>query len=218
MNDTQRSADLFYLRSRIESSTDSPKRAKRKIGILEAARKVLAEEGYAKFTLRRVAAESGMHLKSLQRYFPTKRALLTSALEYTLHTYYEEQYSKIFKQKHITSPRDQLLVVIDYLLKDLRSTFTTRFFPELWALASHDEDASAALDSGYTLHRAGFARLILAMNPSLSQKSVAHRAVIIAMLLEGLMLVIGDNKPHHEEFEDLDEEVKKRILDIVMAP
>jgi len=218
MNDTQRSAELVWLKSRTESSTDTPKRAKRKIKILESARKVLAEEGYAKFTLRRIAAESELHLKSLQRYFPTKRELLTSAIEYTVHTYYEEQYSRIFEQEHISTPRDQLLVVIDYLLRDSRSSFTSRFFPELWALASHDEDAAAALDSGYTLHRANFAGLIRAMNPSLGEKAVAHRAVIIAMLLEGLVLVVGEGKPHHEEFEGLDEEVKKRILDIVMAP
>ena len=38
------------------------------------------------------------------------------------------------------------------------------------------------------------------------------------MLFEGLMLLLGDGKPRHEEFQGIEKEVKSRILDVVMMP
>jgi len=200
-----------------ERVNDSMKRRKRKTEILEAARNVLANDGYTNFTMRRIAAEAGMHLKSLQRYFPTKKILLTNVLEYTVRRYYDEQYSRIIDHDHIGDPKGKLLIVVDYLLRDLRNQFTTRFFAELWALATRDDDATAALDEIYALHMATFKKLIAAMNPTLSEITIAHRAAIVAMTLEGLFLVIGHGKPPHAEYAGLEDEVRARILDIVMA-
>ena len=42
--------------------------------------------------MRSVAREGGVHLRTVQYYFPTRRALLTEVLEYTLSTYYLGQY------------------------------------------------------------------------------------------------------------------------------
>ena len=105
------------LTPQLENSADTPKRLQRKIEILEAARTVLAEQGYTKFTLRRIAAEAGIHLKSLQRYFPTKRELLKAALEYIVQNYYNDQYARIFEHEHISAPKEQLIAVIDYLFR-----------------------------------------------------------------------------------------------------
>ena len=53
----------------------------RKIQILDAAAHLLADKGNDKFTLRNVAQECGIHLKTLQYYFPSKRELLNEVLD-----------------------------------------------------------------------------------------------------------------------------------------
>ena len=60
---------------------------KRKKAILEATRILLSEQGYDQFSLRKVAAAVGIHLKTLQNYFPSKESLIQSTLEYTSAIY-----------------------------------------------------------------------------------------------------------------------------------
>ena len=38
------------------------------------------------------------------------------------------------------------------------------------------------------------------------------------MIIEGLLLLLGDGKPQHKEFKGIEKEVKSRILDVVMMP
>lgn len=199
-------------------TANSPKQSKRRIEILEAARQILALEGYTKFTMRRVAAKAAIQLKSLQRLFPAKSILLKEVIEHTINNYYFDKYASKFENSRADTPKDKMLIVIDHLLKDLRDPFTTHFFPELWALALHDEDATKAMDTLYVMHRKNLSELITLMNPSISRQTVAHRATMVAMTIEGLLLMVGDGKPQHDEFEGLNEEVKARILDIIMAP
>ena len=64
------------------------------------------------------------------------------------------------------------------MLDDLRNPFTLRFFTELWALSVRDKDAAIAMDVIYTLPPVKFEKLIKAINPGLSKRKVAHRAII----------------------------------------
>ena len=47
---------------------------KRSMEILEATKLLLSEQGYDKLSLRKIAAITGIHLKTLQHYFPTKES------------------------------------------------------------------------------------------------------------------------------------------------
>jgi AcrR family transcriptional regulator len=186
--------------------------------IIEAARKLLAHGGIRNFTLRGVAQAAGLHLRSVQYYFPGKDELLNAVLSHTLEHYYFDKYTQLADRAGASTPRERLLVMLDYLLADLRDPFTTHFFFELWALASRDPVASRAMDDFYARHRESFAVLIRALNPSLDEDVVVKRATLVAMLIEGLLLMVGAGKPAHPEFRDIDEEAKRRILDMVMAP
>ncbi len=194
------------------------KRLKREREILECVRAILADKGYSNFSMRSVAAAAGLHLKTVQYYFPTKRQLLTAALSYTLDEYYFERYSEVSREKVATGPRERFLIVIEELIADIKTAFTTKFFIEIWALAVRDEDARIALDRLYERHCDHLAGLIQEMNPTLPGETARQRATIVTMMLEGMMLFVGDVKPTCKETPGLDEEVKRRMLDIVMAP
>lgn len=186
--------------------------------IIEAARHVIADEGYHNFSLRGTAAKSGMHLKSLQYYFKTKRDLLNAVVDYTLEQYYFATYDKLFARKKARTPRQRFLVVIEYLLDDLADPFTARLFPELWALANHDEDVRTALDLFYQRHLASLEEMIHALNPKLGALAAKRRAALVGMMIEGLVLILGHGKPRHPHLVDLEGIARQTILDIVKLP
>lgn len=200
------------------ASPENLSRKEREIEILEQARKLLAVKGNAKFSMRGVATATGISLRTVQHYFPTKKDLLVETVKYTLSHYYHDQYHLLFEEHKATEPVEKFLIVLDYVLKDLRNPFTLRFFTELWALSVRDKDAAIAMDVIYTLHRQNFEKLIRAVNPGLSERKIAHRAIMATMICDGMLLLIGDGKPWHEEFEGIEKEIKSRILDVVMMP
>lgn len=186
--------------------------------LLKAACNVLVEQGYLKFTLRTIATAAGVHLKTLQRAFPNKRTLLRDTIRFALDTCYVQKYRERLAASDPRPAQERLLDLVDFLIADVHDPWSTRFFSELWALAARETDAADAMDALYTAHRVNIAGLVRAMNPNISDATVEHRAVIVAMMLQGMVLMLGDGKPRHAEFENLDVEIKQRILDIVISP
>ncbi len=187
--------------------TGSNKPQPTKILILESARYILSEKGHSSFSMRAVAKQAGVILRTVQYYFPKKKDLLNAVLEYTLQHYYVSQYPlarQNFKKLDVINRFESM---IGYLMDDLRDPTVGRFFPEIWALASRDEDAAVALDNFYTQHRRYFAELIHQLNPELPLNKVTQRAAIIAMMIEGLLLIVGNGKPLHSELKGLKKEV-----------
>lgn len=190
----------------------------RQIEILRAAREVLIEEGYPAFTLRRVANRARMHMKTLQHYFSSKGVLLLETMTHTLEELYFSTYETISNEIENRSPEDALSCLLEFLIADCKKYDTCRFFLELWALASRDEDACEALDSLYTRHRKRLEGFIERANPHIAEDVVKLRAAVIAEQIEGLILFIGYGKPRHPEFDDMEIEVHKKFMEYALSP
>lgn len=188
------------------------------VQILEAARHLIAEEGYHNFTMRAIAQNSGIHLKSLQYYFRTKQVMLMAVVNYTIEKYYFQPYDKLFADKSAVTPREQFSVMLDYLLDDLSNKFTARLFPELWALGSHDKDVADALDVFYSRHIGSITTMVEKINPALTHRVATYRAVMIAMMIEGLLLILGHGRPKHQKYANLRSSINNTIFQIIMAP
>ncbi len=185
--------------------------------ILQSAREVLISYGYHSFSMRRVATTAGIHLKTLQHYFETKQELLVETLNYTLDKHYFGQYLRLFKDAVDDSSKQALSNVISYLISDCTTEDTSKFFSEMWALSFRDQDARAALDSFYISHRNQLEMLMIRANPKMSRETAKLRAAVIAAQIEGLVVLIGHNKPRHSEFENLQQETHDRIMEYVFA-
>lgn len=188
------------------------------VRILESARHLIADEGYHNFSMRGIAQKSGIHLKSLQYYFRTKQELLASVVNYTIEKYYFETYDKMFVEKGAITPFERFSLMLDHLLADLSDPFTARLFPELWALASHDTDVAAALDLFYVRHIASIEQMITVLNPRLPDKVAFHRAALVAMMIEGLVLIMGHGKKRRPEHVGLLVAAKETVLRLVTLP
>lgn len=190
----------------------------KEILILEAARKLIAGQGYHSFSMRCVANRSGIHLKSLQYYFRTKQDMLNAVVNYTIEKYYFGSYGRLFLEKSAGTAKERFSLMLDYLLDDLSDPLTAKLFPELWALANHDTAVKAAMDLFYMRHLASLEAMILKLKPSLGEREAKHRAALIGMMIEGLVLILGYGKPKHDQYTDLQDAAKETILRLVMLP
>ena len=126
---------------------------------------------------------------------------------------YDPAYSEI--SSRFESPRDHLAAAIRTLLADAKKAETEKLFVEIWSLATRDPMLCEIFDRMYTHHRENLGLLIAAANPALSFRQVKLRAALVAMQIEGLMLLISEAKPRHVELEGIEEECVAAVLRIV---
>ena len=100
---------------------------------------------------------------------------------------------------------DKREAAIRYLLADTKKGESEKPFVEIGSLTTRDPIGREIFDRMYSHHRANLARLIAAANPALAENKVHLRAALIAMQIEGLMLLISENKPRHPELEGIEE-------------
>ncbi len=187
----------------------------RVVEILAAAKALFIHGGYAEMTMRQISERVGISLSNVQHYFPTREALLQGLLNEVM-TSYDPAYAGI--TPGISDAKERLETVIRYLINDARNPETEKLFVEIWSLATRDAMARGIVDQMYSHHRRNIENLIAAANPSLSHRLVSLRAALIAMQIEGLMLLISDAKPKHAELAGIEAECVTTILRIVAAP
>lgn len=190
--------------ARRASSVDRTKK------ILAAAYRVLAQQGYAEFTMRNVAARAKLRLSTLQHYYPTKDDLFQAVVDKAVEDYDQLYISRAALQSG--SPRNRLLAMIDILVADLRNPDTAGFFYELWARAFRDPYAARAMQRAYRHHRDQLRSFMRPLNPKLPEQVIEQRVVMTAAMIEGMMLFIGANKPSEPVLQGIETEIRNCIL------
>jgi AcrR family transcriptional regulator len=161
--------------------------------ILQAAVRLLVEQGYAALSLRKIADRCGMKVGNISYYFPTKDLLITALLETILKGYMEEADS-IYVQDELDAEQ-KLARILIFWLEDIQTKWTTNLFPELWAMASHDPFVAERLDAFYRMGQDRFGRLIAIINPELPETERQVLCAYISGVMEGATLFAGFNKP-----------------------
>ena len=155
--------------------------------ILSSAIKVFIAEGYAGFSLRKVAAAADVKLSNLQHYFPSKDALLEAMMMVEI-----EAYLASFEEiRSHGSAEQQLAELVDMVVEDLKTKKTTIFFPELWSLSNHHQAMTKHMDAMYRRYRLVVKEIIRAINPALNDRQVKHLALFITASLEGHTVFVG---------------------------
>ena len=177
---------------------------KRNLEILEATRILLSEKGYDKLSLRKIAAITGIHLKTLQHYFPTKEILIKSTLEYVI-SLYDKKVQEI--STHSSDPEKNFKNYIKYLIEDTKNIQTAGFFYQLWAMSHVDEKTNNIMNKMYLDHTNNIENLIETLNPDMGNHMRKHRAVMIAALIEGMMLFVGYGKKRPKNTAHIEKEI-----------
>ena len=185
----------------------------RLISILDAARQVFMEAGYTGFTMRRVAARTGISIGNLNYYYRTKEDLLHDLVEYVINDYLVEFESR--RQVAGRSPEKQLLAVLKFWIDDLSTRETTIFFPELWALGNHEPRVAELVDELYAKARLPLNELIPQINPTLTRKETERMALYMCAAMEGLTVFVGKDKGWAGQIEEIKRITIRNFLDMI---
>ncbi len=169
--------------------------------IVEAAKQIIIERGYSQFSMRKVAVAAQMSLGNLNYYYPNKNALISDLLDFVIQSYVAE-FDKTTLDAELT-PEEQFEKIVHFIIDDIGTKETTIFFPELWALANHDQMVADKTEQLYLKARQVFMDLIPLINPSLSKKSVGELTLFISSSLEGLTPFVGYKKAWDHKLVDM---------------
>ncbi len=185
----------------------------RLISILNAAREVFIEAGYAALTMRKVAARAGISIGNLNYYYRTKEDLLRDLLEYVINDYLEEFARRRLIAGH--SPEKQLLAVLTFWIEDLGTPETTVSFPELWALGNHDPHIAELVDDLYAKARQPLNELIPQINPTLTKKEAEQIALYMCAAMEGLTVFVGNGKSWSGQIKEIKQVTIRNFMELI---
>lgn len=187
----------------------------RRLQVLAAARAIMISDGSAGLTVRNVASRVGIKLASVQYYFRTKAELVDAMMEETTR-FYEAQITSILERPS-ADPRDRFLSVVAFLVSDLRTGETARFFFELWALASRESRHRELVDRLYVHYRNAIKGLVRDLNPELGTAELERRAALVVSLIEGSTLFLGRDRPVRARVPGLEESIVETALELATA-
>lgn len=200
-----------------KSSTTTEKGLGRAHEILQAGRTLLAAEGYAGLSMRRVAAEVGMSLSNVQHYYQSKDALLEALLLYTMDLF-QAKMDAISAAMTGASPLERFLSTCDMFLEEITDPVTHAIFFELWALASRNAFASGLMDKMLARERKAIFNLIRGLNPAIGDEEYMQRAILMVAQVEGLMLFRLNQGERAEQFLAVRASMRKALLALATAP
>jgi AcrR family transcriptional regulator len=177
--------------------------------ILEAARAVLVEEGYASLTTRKVAQRVGIRLSNVQYYFPTKVDLVRALFEQSVGE--RAQAVALGMDAGKRSARDRLLWAVDQFLASHHSLEQQAFLRELWALAAHDPEVAEVMNVFYQRWVDLGAEVLLEIDPGLGLRKAQRRALLIVSLVDGLSLFHGAAGIDHPARKGIEKELRELV-------
>lgn len=163
----------------------SRKGQERSEAILDAAQRLLVDEGHAALSLRAVAQRSGIRLGNLQYYFATREELVRALLARVL------ERATVRLEARMGAAGEgagALEAALDPLLEEQLDPTSYRLFYDLWALAAREPAIAAELRTFYARYTAALAGLLRQAAPELSRADALARAELLVALLEGLSL------------------------------
>ncbi|QRN96494.1 TetR family transcriptional regulator C-terminal domain-containing protein [Archangium violaceum] len=163
----------------------SRKGQERSEAILDAAERLLVDEGHAALTLRGVAQRSGIRLGNLQYYFATREDLVRALLARVL----ERATARLEERMGAAGdPAEALDETLKALLEDQLDPASYRLFYDLWALAAREPAIAAELRAFYSRYTDAVAERLGQLAPETSRAETRARAELLVALLEGLSL------------------------------
>lgn len=181
--------------------------------ILLAARKIMVDSGYHSLSMRKVASELGITVGNVHYYYPNKKDLLRDMVD-TVVIPYTDIFDNVWKTSD-HSPEERFVEIVNIIIDDIGTKETTHFFPELWAMANHDEYAAEQVDQLYARARRVLNDLIKVINPALTESSRQQVALFISSSMEGLTPFAGYKKPWASKTPNLKRIASKSFLDLV---
>jgi AcrR family transcriptional regulator len=154
--------------------------------ILSVAASLFASEGLAGVSMRRVAADAGVTLSTLQHYFGNRQNLVELTINSLLDTYIAD-FTAI--SRNTAAPAtDRFSKVMDELLGTVDSPVIEAFYVHLWAAAAQDAVILEHIREAYAGYFEALASIVGQMRPDWSVERVTSMALAIGTQIDGLLV------------------------------
>jgi AcrR family transcriptional regulator len=151
--------------------------------ILLAAKTVLATDGFARFSLRRVAGIAGLTVGNLAYHYRSKRDLVHALIE-SLIDEYRNQVGTYLRSPKSRSPKG-FGALVEWMMHDSVSPLTSRLFREFWTIALHDEFIATAIDDFYVEVHETTSQLLRQNFPNLTSCMAQDIVQLMGIISEG---------------------------------
>lgn len=151
--------------------------------IISTAANLLATEGYANFTLARVARELGILPSALQNYFPTYDDLVRSTIG-ALGQAFLDRYLEIGKPSSKPALK-RVCEIAAQCFKESCDPVVYRLWSEMFALAQHSDITRTIVTSSYAAYPRIYVELIREIDPSVTARECLARATLITAMVDG---------------------------------
>lgn len=182
----------------------------RKDEILDAARTLLITEGYSNFSLRAIAAQVGVSLRTVQHHFKSKDNLMKAVLWDTVSGYDELPQKSLNGAQN--GPRIAFIKNLQSMLADTHDEETAGFFYQLWSYAYYRREGADICNAVYAEHVHRISKMMQPLNPGSSAKKRKQRAVVVAALIDGMMVVNGYGRKPIADAAGIEKEVISTAL------
>lgn len=159
---------------------------RRREEILKASADVL-QQGYADYSLRKVAAAAGVRLNTVQHHFGDLESLILATIEHLLTDFIGRMQQLAAGQ--YDSPSDDLMVFLDEAWAAIRNPNIRTIFMELWAMALHQPSIGKLVKQMYADYRTAVAAIVHRVNPSLTEAELHTWAMLITSWTEGALVL-----------------------------
>jgi AcrR family transcriptional regulator len=150
---------------------------------LLAAKTVLATDGFARFSLRRVAGIAGLTVGNLAYHYRSKRELVHALIESLIDEYRNQV------DAYLRSPKSRSAkgfgALVEWMMHDSVSPVTSRLFRELWTIALHDEFIATAIDDFYVEVHETTSQLLRQNFPNLTSRMAQDIVQLMGIISEG---------------------------------
>jgi AcrR family transcriptional regulator len=186
---------------------------RRRREIIDTARQILLEEGWANLALRDVAVRLGMTHGNLQYYFPTKDDLLLAV--------FDEEVAKYTTGLHdaaaaASSRQARLEAIVDSALDEML-TPEVRLWYVAHATASHSPEMREVLRRENERYREALAEELGEIASELSEQRRRHLAQLIQALLDGVAMQLSYADPSDADVKALFRELKSAVVTLIDA-
>ncbi|WP_167338340.1 TetR/AcrR family transcriptional regulator [Paraburkholderia oxyphila] len=200
--------DAAYYRPTVQG-----KRREVKINeIVSTAANLLAAEGYANFTLARVAKELGIPPSALQNYFPTHDDLLRSTIGALLNAYLD-RYADMGRPTGKPA-MERLSGIVDDAIEEARDPRTCRFSFELSALSQHSDIALELVRRLYSAYRPIYVDLVREIDSSATARECQARGTLIAAQMEGAVILMFGSRKQPPDLDDVFDLMRATVIRI----
>lgn len=183
--------------------------------ILEEAKNILVDEGFAELSFRTLAKRCGITVGNVTYYFPTKELLMEE-----LAVYIFDRWDAGFQQRvpeHLIDRMEVFEYSVRYMIEENKRPRTNALLQEMWAISSRSDTVMRMLDVFYAKMRTWIEEMLAGVNPELPARARKLRAALITAQIEGLIVLIGPRRIPHDELRGLEDAALLAIRRLAMA-